>query len=159
MRLVISLRLWPVLLFAEACASFRYPGPQPAPLTQAQRRVYGCYAVSFPATAGDPGTWQVRLDSTFLRSDTAQRLAEFLAPKGKWSPALYWYALPGDSLQLRSVTGMEGQGVEVTMALRGDSLAGTAVESWSFGGSKDRPLHLGSAVGTRISCPTAKASR
>ena len=143
----------PGLTAAAACASFRSPSPQPAPLTPALRHLYGCYTISFRSDTAATGSWQIRLDSTIANTHTDMRLATFLAPKTKWPPRLYWDALPEESLYVRSVWGVEGQGIEVRAAVRNDSVVGFALEHWSFGG--DPPRSIGPAVGARITCPSA----
>jgi len=139
-----------------ACASFRAPRPQPVPLTPALRRLYGCYTISFRSDTGGKAVWQIRLDSTIDYPDTTMRVATFVAPKAKWPPRLYWGALPAESLHVRSVWGVEGQGDEVRAAVRVDSLSGFALEYWSIG--LDPPRNIGPVVGARVACPSSATS-
>ena len=150
MRFLKSRRVVPGLVALAACASFRAPRPQVAPLTPALRRFYGCYTIDFPAAGGVTGAWQLQLDSAMESADGARRWATFVVPKGKWAPPVYWGALSEDSLFVRTMMGREGQGIEVRAAVRGDSLAGNALEHWSLG--SDAPRSIGPALGARIPC-------
>ena len=153
MRVLALLRVSPVLAVAAACASFQSPGPRASPLTPALRRLYGCYSIGFRFPTGAMREWRIRLDSTAAYDDTARRWATFLTSKAQRQPPMYWEALPADTLLVRTMMGHEGQGVEIRGAVRGDSLAGFALEHWSLG--DDAPREMGPVVGARLPCPSS----
>ena len=159
-----QMRKLALLILATACAAGT-PTPLPTPLGDAERDLLGCYRVVFVGQEpGAPFSWGsywapaeviMRFDSTpaTARFDiTVSRTARFLEgmPPDLQRAVVGWRR-QADTLYVDQYAGHEGQGIRMTLAVKGDSLRGEAHWSWTTMAAMD-DRKTGPVIGARHSC-------
>jgi hypothetical protein len=159
-----KMRTLALLILASACAAGTLT-PIPTPPGDAERDLLGCYRfVCVGQEPGAPFSWGsywapaeiiMRFDSTpaWVRFGiTVSRTARFLEgmPPDLQRAVVGWRR-QADTLNVHQYAGVEGQGILMTLTVRGDSLLGEAHWSWTtMAGMGDRKT--GPVIGARHSC-------
>jgi hypothetical protein len=139
------------IMLATSC---RHAVWQATPLAPEEVALLGCYELMVGPWA-DPASslTRLRVQLDTLGSPTARRLV-VLSTRGSQQPFAYWASVSPDSLALRVGRGVEGQGLELRVRARDDSVEGIGINHIWVNEFRTAP-----AQGARFGCPKASSDR
>ena len=117
-----------------------------------EHALLGCYELEtgpWPDSAPRETMFRVRTDTLAREIVDGPAQRRLLVKGSSQPPFAYWSAVSSDSLHLRIGLGVEGQGTELMLAVRGDSVFGQAAE---YSGRSGQIEVRAPAHGRRLAC-------